>query len=52
MKKFIALILFLALAVIFVPWLHPAGADNQSVVDVYQNNLLVKSVVFKIGVPY
>jgi len=50
MKKFIALVVFLALAVIFIPWLNPAGAD-QSVVNVYQNNQLVKSVVFKIGVP-
>lgn len=52
MKKFIALVIFLALAVIFVPWLHPAGATDQSVVNVYQNNQLVKSVVFKIDVPY
>ncbi|OPX92206.1 MAG: hypothetical protein A4E52_00072 [Pelotomaculum sp. PtaB.Bin013] len=47
MKKFIAFILFLAVAVIVVPWLHPAKADQ---VNVYQDNQLVKSVVFKIGV--
>ncbi|OPY63671.1 MAG: hypothetical protein A4E56_00394 [Pelotomaculum sp. PtaU1.Bin065] len=48
MKKFLALVLFLAVAVIYVPWLHPAKADQ---VNVYQDNQLVKSVVFKIGVP-
>jgi len=48
MKKFIAFVLFLAVAVIVVPWLHPAKAEQ---VDVYQDNQLVKSVVFKIGVP-
>lgn len=52
MRKFIALIVFLSMAVIFIPWLHPAGAADQSTVNVYQNNQLVKSVVFKIGVPY
>lgn len=49
MKRFIALIVVLALAVILIPGLNPAKADQ---VDVYQDNQLVKSVVFKIGVPY
>jgi len=53
MKGFIALIIILALAVILIPGLNPAAADqNQTAVDVYQDNQLVKSVVFKIGVPY
>lgn len=51
MKRFLALIIFLAMAVILVPWLHPARAADQKV-DVYENQKLVKSVVFKIGVPY
>lgn len=45
MKKFLAFILFVALSVIFIPWLHPARAEQ---VDVYENNKLVKSVVFAI----
>lgn len=49
MKKFLALIFVLALAVIFIPWLHPAGAVEQSKVDVYEDQKLVKSVVFAIG---
>lgn len=49
MKRFMAFVIFLALAVILIPGLNPAKADQ---VDVYQNNQLVKSVVFKIGVPY
>lgn len=54
MRKFFAFIIFLALAVIFIPWLHPAGATDQgTTVDVYdQQKNLVKSVVFRIGVPY
>ncbi|NPV74312.1 MAG: copper amine oxidase N-terminal domain-containing protein [Pelotomaculum sp.] len=32
-----------------MPWLYPAMADQ---VNVYENRKLVKSVVFKIGVPY
>ncbi|TEB04788.1 hypothetical protein Psch_03550 [Pelotomaculum schinkii] len=48
MKKFIALGIFFGLAVIFIPWLHSAKAEQ---VDVYEDNQLVKSVVFKIGVP-
>jgi len=48
MKKFIALVIFLALTVIFIPWLHPARAADQKV-DVYENQKLVRSVVFKIG---
>ncbi|TEB04708.1 hypothetical protein Psch_03470 [Pelotomaculum schinkii] len=48
MKKIFAIVVFLALAVIFTPWLHPATAEQ---VDVYEDNHLVKSVVFKIGVP-
>ena len=54
MKRFIAFVLFVALAVVFIPWLHTAGAVEQdTTVNVYdrQKNL-VKSVVFKIGVPY
>ncbi|OPX92599.1 MAG: hypothetical protein A4E53_00390 [Pelotomaculum sp. PtaB.Bin104] len=46
MRKTIVLILFLVLAVILVPWLHPVLADQVS------QNQAVKSVVFKIGVPY
>lgn len=49
MKKFLALIFVLALAVILIPWLHPAGAVEQSKVDVYEDQKLVKSVVFAIG---
>lgn len=49
MKKFIALVGVLVL-VLLATWL-PAGAADQNVVNVYQNNQLVKSVVFKIGVP-
>jgi len=48
-RKFIAIVILLAVVVILVPWLHPARAEQ---VDVYNNNQLVKSVVFKIGVPY
>lgn len=48
MRKFFAFVIALALTVISTPWLHPAAADQ---VNVYQNNQLVKSVVFKIGVP-
>lgn len=51
MKRFLVLIIFLAMAVILVPWLHPARAADQKV-DVYEKQKLVKSVVFKIGVPY
>jgi hypothetical protein len=50
MKRFFAFVLilaFLALAVIFIPGLNPATAEQ---VDVYEGNQLVKSVVFKIGV--
>ncbi len=50
MKKFFAFVILMALAVIFVPWLHNTARADQ--VDVYQNSQLVKSVVFKIGVPY
>lgn len=49
MRKFFAFIVIVALAIILVPWLNPARAEQ---VDVYQNDQLVKSVVFKIGVPY
>jgi len=48
-KKFITFVIILAAVIIFIPWLHPAKADQ---VNVYQDNQLVKSVVFKIGVPY
>lgn len=48
-KRFLAVFLLVALAVAFVGF-SPALADEQ--VDVYdENNQLVKSVVFKIGVP-
>lgn len=48
MKKFIAVIVVMALAVIQIPRLNTATAEQ---VNVYQDNKLVKSVVFKIGVP-
>lgn len=49
MKKYIVFVLLLALAVIFIPWLHPARATDQSRVNVYEDQKKVKSVVFAIG---
>jgi len=49
LRRFFAFVIFLAMIVLFAPGLHAARAEQ---VDVYENNQLVKSVVFKIGVPY